>query len=52
MGAFRTYRGKELGLDYYNELTDIKLGLFAFRTWLNHRLRQSTCLILKVNDLK
>ena len=52
MGAFRTYRGKELGLNHYYELTDIKLGLFAFRPWLNHRLRQSTCLTQKVNDLK
>ena len=52
MGAFRTYRGMELGLNHYDELTDIKLGLFAFRPRLNHRLRQSTSLIQKVNDLK
>lgn len=25
MGAFRTYRGKEPGLNHYYELTDIKL---------------------------
>jgi hypothetical protein len=51
-GAFRIYRGKELVLNHYNELTDIKLGSFALRPGLNHRLGQSTCLTQKVNDLK
>jgi hypothetical protein len=48
MGAFRTHSGNELGRDHNNELTGIKLGLFAFKLWLVHRLRQTTRLIQKV----